>query len=74
MQEWILCPICGNKTRVRVRDDSELKNFPLYCPKCRRETLIDVKEQQVSIIMERGPTSEYGDGPHQEPDAKTQSR
>ena len=38
--EWVRCPICGNKTRLQLRADTELKNFPLYCPKCKRETLI----------------------------------
>ncbi|HDV0795597.1 TPA: conjugal transfer protein, partial [Enterococcus faecalis] len=27
-----MCPICGNKTRLKIREDTELKNFPLYCP------------------------------------------
>ena len=45
-EEWILCPICGNKTRVRIRKDTELKNFPLYCPKCSRESLIEVKNNR----------------------------
>ncbi|MEJ4860299.1 cysteine-rich KTR domain-containing protein, partial [Enterococcus faecium] len=22
---WILCPICGNKTRLKMREDTELK-------------------------------------------------
>ena len=48
-KEWILCPICGNKTRVRIRKDTELKNFPLYCPKCSRESLIEVKNDIVNI-------------------------
>ena len=43
-KEWILCPICGSKTRVKVRKDTELKNFPLYCPKCKQETLINMKQ------------------------------
>lgn len=47
---WILCPICGNKTRLQIRADTELKNFPLYCPKCRQESLIDVKDLQVTVI------------------------
>ncbi|HDH7131362.1 TPA: conjugal transfer protein, partial [Enterococcus faecalis EX166083VC24] len=25
-----MCPICGNKTRLKIREDTELKNFPLY--------------------------------------------
>ena len=58
--DWIYCPICGNKTRLKIRDDTELKNFPLYCPKCKQETLIDVKGLNISVITE--------------PDAKTQSR
>ncbi|EGT3648011.1 conjugal transfer protein, partial [Clostridioides difficile] len=26
---WVLCPICNNKTRTKVREDTELINFPL---------------------------------------------
>ncbi|MEY5092713.1 cysteine-rich KTR domain-containing protein, partial [Salmonella enterica subsp. enterica serovar Corvallis] len=28
----MLCPVCGNKTRLKIREDTELKKFPLYCP------------------------------------------
>ena len=38
--EWVYCPICGNKTRNKIRKDTILKNYSLYCPKCRQETLI----------------------------------
>lgn len=58
--EWIMCPICGNKTRDKIREDTELKNFPLYCPKCKQESLIDAKKLHITVIKE--------------PDAKTQSR
>ena len=58
--EWILCPVCGNKTRDRVREDTVLKNYPLYCPKCKQETLINLSELCMKVIKE--------------PDAKTQSR
>lgn len=58
--EWILCPFCGSKTRLKIRDDTVLENFPLYCPKCKHETLITVRQLNLFII--------------QEPDAKTQSR
>ena len=47
--EWIRCPVCGNKTRLQIREDTELKNFPLYCPKCKQETLIDVKNLIVTV-------------------------
>lgn len=28
--ELLLCPICRNKTRIKIREDTELKNFHLY--------------------------------------------
>ena len=50
MAEWVHCPVCGNKTRLQIRADTELKNFPLYCLKCKRESLIDAKYLQVTVI------------------------
>ena len=50
--EWILCPLCGSKTRNKVREDTVLINYPLYCPKCRQETLIVAKNLQVTVIKE----------------------
>lgn len=41
--QWLFCPKCGKKTRLKLREDTELKNFPLYCPKCKEMTLVDVK-------------------------------
>ena len=58
--EWIRCPVCGSKTRDRIRKDTVLKNYPLYCPKCKQETLIEVNNWEMTVIKE--------------PDAKTQSR
>ena len=29
-EHWILCPACGSKTRDKIREDTVLKNFPLY--------------------------------------------
>lgn len=50
--EWIKCPICGNKTRLKMRKDTIMKNFPLYCPKCKKESLIEVKNLQIKVIKE----------------------
>ena len=58
--EWIICPICKNKTRNKIRRDTLLKNYPLYCPKCKNEVLIEIEDMKVKIVKE--------------PDAKTQSR
>ena len=48
--EWILCPICGNKTRDRIREDTVLRNYPLFCPKCKKETIIDAKNLKITVI------------------------
>ncbi|HHU3892191.1 TPA: cysteine-rich KTR domain-containing protein [Streptococcus agalactiae] len=48
--KWILCPVCGNKTRLKIREDTELKKFPLYCPKCRQENLIEIKYSHQNIL------------------------
>lgn len=58
--EWIYCPVCGNKTRDRIREDTVLRNYPLYCPKCKQETLIEVLNLEITVIIE--------------PDAQLQSR
>ena len=51
--EWIRCSGCGNKTRLQIREDTELKNFPLYCPKCKQETLIEAENLKVTVIKKQ---------------------
>ncbi|EAG8233309.1 MULTISPECIES: cysteine-rich KTR domain-containing protein [Listeria] len=58
--EWILCPICENKTRIKIRCDTKINKLPLYCPKCKQEHLININNLEITIIKE--------------PDAKTQSQ
>ena len=58
-REWVRCPICSNKIRDRIREDTILINYPLYCPKCKQETLIEAKNLKITVIKE--------------PDAQTQS-
>ena len=48
--EWILCPVCKSKTRDRIREDTILINYPLYCPKCKQETLINANELKITVI------------------------
>ena len=50
--EWLLCPVCGSKTRIKLRPDTVLENFPLFCPKCKKESLITVKNLYTKVITE----------------------
>ena len=58
--KWVLCPICGAKTKTKVMENTILENFPLFCPRCKHETIIKVKQFHTTVIKE--------------PDAQTQSR
>ena len=33
-ERYRVCPVCGEKTRLQIRIDTELKKFSLYCTKC----------------------------------------
>ena len=44
---WLFCPVCGGKTRTEVCKETVLVKFPLYCPKCRTEILIDVVQLKI---------------------------
>lgn len=46
---WIHCQKCGGKTRTKVYEDTVLVKFPLYCPKCKKETLVDVVQLKMMI-------------------------
>lgn len=58
--QWILCLVCNNKTRTKILQSTELIQFPLFCPKCKHETIINAKQLNITVIKE--------------PDAQTQSR
>lgn len=38
------------KPVTEIREDTVLKNHPLYCPTCKRKTLIEVNGLQVTVI------------------------
>ena len=47
--KWIFCPVCGNKTRTKVYENTVVTNFPLYCPKCKHETSIDILQLKMTV-------------------------
>lgn len=50
--KWILCPVCKSKTRTQVLEDIEMRNFPLFCPKCKKSFIINVKDHIVEYKMD----------------------
>ena len=49
-EQWILCPVCGAKTRARLLPDTILRNFPLFCPKCRHECVIRFRDGKMEEV------------------------
>ncbi len=47
------------RTAGTTANATVLKNYPLYCPKCKQDTLVNAKELYITVIKE--------------PDAQTQS-
>ena len=50
--DFILCPICKNKTRNKIGEDTVLKNYPLDCQNCRQEISIEAKNLKIIVIKE----------------------
>ncbi len=48
--QWVLCPKCRHKTRLRILAKTVLKNFPLFCPKCKEEMLINAVNFHITVI------------------------
>lgn len=59
-RQWILCPHCHGKTHTMCCPSTELYYFPLYCPKCKKESIIHYNNLKLTVIKE--------------PDIKIQSR
>ena len=49
---WIRCPTCNSKTRTKVYEDTILLNFPLFCPKCKKEYVINVVQLKMQVSNE----------------------
>ena len=57
--KWIHCPVCSGKTRTKVYNDTVLLKFPLYCPKCKKEILINVV--QLKMVLCEEPDTRSGE-------------
>ena len=48
--QWIACPKCGEKTKVKLQESTVMKNFLLYCHRCKKEFTVDVQNFIVTVI------------------------
>ena len=45
--QWVLCPICGGKTRTKIRPDTEAKNLPILSKISKNVLVMDIKNMEV---------------------------
>lgn len=60
--QWVLCPICGGKTRTKIRPNTEAKNLIVFCPNCKNESTVDVSGWEINELDKR--TDRAGEGRH----------
>ena len=48
--QWIICPKCGEKTKVKLQESTVMKNFLLYCHRCKKELIVDVQNFIVTVV------------------------
>lgn len=56
-EKWIMCPVCGGKTRLRLLQKTVLREFPLFCPKCKQECIINAYNFRVEKISYHSDTT-----------------
>lgn len=46
---WLYCPQCRQKTEYRVRSDTMVYHWPMCCPRCHRESVVNIFEGKVEL-------------------------
>lgn len=49
MGDWLICPLCGRKTKIRILPQTVLLHFPLHCSRCKKEVVISVVDNKLKI-------------------------
>lgn len=49
-EAWVACPVCGRKTRYRVRADTVAIRLPIWCHICKHETVVGIAQGKVNVL------------------------
>lgn len=47
----VYCPVCNNKTRSSFRKDTTAHNLPVFCPKCKTTSLVNIENGKAEPIV-----------------------
>ena len=51
----VYCPVCNNKTRSAFRKDTTAHNLPVFCPKCKTTSLVNIENGKAEPIVRLVP-------------------
>lgn len=43
---YLICPDCGMTKLIRVRKETTATRLQVYCRRCKRELIVDIREGQ----------------------------
>ncbi|MFR1834235.1 MAG: cysteine-rich KTR domain-containing protein [Lachnospiraceae bacterium] len=46
---WVYCPICSNKTRTKIRPDTQAEKLPVFCPVCKNESIMNIERGKAEL-------------------------
>ena len=44
-----VCPFCGSKLPLRLLPETRLKDLPVYCKRCKKETIVNTEPEPESL-------------------------
>lgn len=51
-EKFTLCPVCKNKTKTKVRPETEAKNLPVLCRVCKNEFIMNIKNGRAETFFQ----------------------
>lgn len=49
---WVYCPICSNKTRTKIRPDTQAEKLPVFCPVCKNESIMNIDKGKAELAKQ----------------------
>ncbi len=50
--QWLHCPVCDKESNIKIYKNTTLLNFPLICPECMSESLVNVFDFKIKTDEE----------------------
>ena len=48
--QWIKCPKCGENMKFKLKQTTVIRDFLIYCHRCKKEFTVDVQNFIVTVV------------------------